>query len=94
MARYCQSCGSISKTQIRLYCSIFGKISVFVILHCIDIHIYYIYIYTDRHTRSLYRAAHARRGVIKAILLVGTYCSLAGCYSCLKCNHDTKITEW
>ena len=40
MTRYCKSCGSVSKNKIPLhplYCSIFGKISVFVILHCTDI---------------------------------------------------------
>ena len=39
MARYCKSCGS---TQIPLFIAFiavfFGKISVFVILHCTDIH--------------------------------------------------------
>ena len=63
MARYCKSCGSISKTQIPLFIAFIavflGKISVFVILHCTDIHIY-----RQTHLITLPRCAHARCGVM------------------------------
>ena len=54
MARYCKSCGSISKTQIPLFITfnaVFLERSVFfVILHCTDIHIYIPTDTTDHFT--------------------------------------------
>ena len=70
MARYCKSCGSISKTQIPLFIAfnaVFLERSVFLSF-CIAQTYIYIYIYTDRHTRSLYPAARMRRGVIKELV--------------------------
>ena len=60
MARYCKSCGSISETQIPLFIAfiaVFLERSAFLSF-CIAQT--YIYIYTDRHTRSLYPAARMR----------------------------------
>ena len=64
MARYCKSCGSISKTQIPLFIAfnaVFLERSVFLSFCIAQTYIYiYIYIYTDRHNRSLYPAARMR----------------------------------
>ena len=56
MARYCKSCGSVSKAQIPLFIvfiAAFIEKSVFL-----SFYIAQTYIYTDRHTRSLYPVAH------------------------------------
>ena len=69
MARYCKSCGSISKTQIPLFIAfiaVFLERSAFLSF-CIAQT--YIYIYRQTHPITLPRCAHARRGVIIAVVL-------------------------
>ena len=67
MARYCKSCGSISKTQIPLFIAfnaVFLERSVFLSF-CIAQTYIYIYIYRQTQPITLPRCAHARRGVIR-----------------------------
>ena len=63
MARYCKSCGSVSKAQIPLFIvfiAAFIEKSVFLSFYIAQTYIIIIYTDRRRHTRSLYPAARMR----------------------------------